>query len=285
LSLPAAARGEKAHLRPLWESSSFDFELACRTHGRNDAFWVLCYRAWREGEELPGEAEIKKIVRTANRATAGLNQQGERERYTRYEAEQTIDQVKRYRSCGLLPMLRARRQWAASSRSKYATPTARRLLNAICDIAEACCRVEEIRTPHRQLAEMADLHPTEVASLLYSLQSAGQVFRLGFTPCYQGRPRGTTRVSLKPPEPGRNIDERERPAWNPRLAKWSWGSPLAKGKTSYKRWRWLARQQPSAAARVPYVYRSSTSSSESCISAFKEHPQIEVECVSSRGSP
>jgi hypothetical protein len=284
LSLPTAARGEKDYLRPLWESSSFDFELACRMHGRNDAFWVLCYRAHRDGEDLPDEKQVKKLVRIANRATGGLDQQGERERYTRYEAEQTIEQVKRYPrfSHGLRPLLRARRHWASTSRSKYAHPPTRRLLEAICDIAEKCCRGEEIRASHRQLAAMAGLHPTEVASLLYSLQAAGQVFRLGFTPCYQGRARGTTRLSLKPPRPFPNQDEQEPPRWDPRQAKWTWSTPLAKGTMSQSRWRWLARRQSSKATNVPYVYGSSTTGYGKTSTTTS---QTSNECLSSRGSP
>lgn len=287
MSLAVAERGEKDYLRPLWEASSFDFELACRVHGRNDAFWVLCYRLHRDGDDLPTKAETKKLVRAANRATGGLNQQGERERYTRYEAEQTIAQVSRYprRSHGLLPMLRARRHWASTSRSRCATPAARRLLEAICDVAAACGRIEEIRASHRQLAAQAGLHPTEVASLLHSLQAAGQVFRLGFTPCYQGRARGTTRLSLKPPEPPQNVDEVERPTWDPRQARWTWSTPLAKGTISQSRWRWLTSREAREAAYVPYVKELPTPSSQGYTSTLKDAFQAEVERISSRGSP
>lgn len=236
---------------------------------------------------MPGERERNRLVREANRATGGLNQSGERERYTRYEAQQTIEQVGRYPrlSKGLRPLLRTRRHWASNSRSKYATPSARRLLEAICDLASTCARGEEIRASHRQLAGMAGLHPTEVSSLLYSLEAAEQVFRLGFTPCYQGRARGTTRLSLKPPRPIQNVDEAEKPHWDFRKARWTWDSPLAKGTISQSRWRWLARRGPSAAASVPYVHGFSTTSTSlaseaSIASAFRDHM-----VATSRGSP
>jgi hypothetical protein len=283
VSLPVAARGEKDYLRGAWLSASFDFELACRTYGRNDAFWVLCYRLLLDGEALPTERELRKLVTTANRATGGLNRQGERERYTRYEAQATVEQVSSYAfSTGLKPMLRARRRWASGSRSRCATPPARRLLGAICDLAAACGRVEEIRASHRQLAERADLHPGEVSSLLYALQDAGQVFRLGFTPCYQGRPRGTTRLSLKPPRPAQNVDELRPPRWDASRATWAWDSSLARGTISQSRLRWLTRRKPSAAADVPYVYASP---SRTCASAFQDVSQVSVETLSSRGSP
>lgn len=287
MSLPVAERGAKEHLRTLWESASFDFAVACRRHGRNDAFWALCYWTTLSGLPLPDEKQRRRLVREANRATGGVNQVGERERYTNYEAQATIEQVARYgRAEGVKPMLRARRHWAATSRSRYATTPARRLLNAICDLASACGRIEEIRASHRQLAERAGLHPTEVASLLYSLQAAGQVFRLGFTPCYQGRPRGTTRLSLKPPEPtDQRIDEAERPAWDALQARWSWSTPLARGTITQQRYRWLTRPWPRQAASVPYVYGSLPTSSTSYASAFYDVSQASIETVSSRGSP
>lgn len=272
MSLPVAERGDKVHLRYLWESGSFDFANACRCHGRNDAFWALCYWTILSGLVLPDEKERKCLVREANRATGGLNTEGERERYTNYEAQQTIEQVANYPnfSSGLKPLVRARRKWAASSRSKYATPHARRLLEVICELATNCARGEEIRASHRQLAARAGLHPTQVAGLLYSLQAAGQVFRLGFTPAYGGHGRGTTRLSLKPPRPAQMIDEAEPPTWDAAQARWVWSTPLAKGSISPSRWRWLARRKPSAAADVPYVYGSLPREENTSSRAFNE---------------
>jgi hypothetical protein len=287
LSLPIAERGAKAHLRKLWEATSFDLENSCRRNGRNDSFWILCVRRQLDGEQLPDEKERLALVRAANRATGGLNVAGERERYTSYEAQATIDQVASYSkySHGLRPLVASRRRWAATSRSRYATPPARRLLEAICDVASACWRVEEIRASHRQLARAADVHPTEVASLLRSLQAAGQVFRLGFTSCYKGRPRGTTRLSLKPPRPAQNLDELHPPTWDPRKAQWTWSTPLEKGTISQKRWRWRARREAERSRERALCIRLSKNTAEIVDSTFSTSSQTATEALSSRGSP
>jgi len=284
LSLPVAERGAKAHLRPLWEARSFDFEGTCRQQGRNDSFWVLCIRRRLDGEPLPDEKERRALVRAANRATGGLNTAGERERYTSHEAQATIDQVSSYSSYshGLNPIVDARRRWASTSRSRYATPPARRLLEAICDLALDCWRFDEIRASHRQLAQAAGLHHTQVGSLLHSLQAAGQVFRIGFTPCYQGQPRGTTRLSLRPPEPAQNVDEQKRPRWDSRKAQWTWDTPLEKGKISQKCWCWLARREAERSRERALCIRLSTTG---YASAFARPSQDSVKALSSRGSP
>jgi hypothetical protein len=210
-----------------------------------------------DGKDMPDKRERNLVVRAANKATEGFNTAGEEERYTRYEAQMTIDQINRYGlSKGLRPVLKIRRKWVADSRSKRATPPARRLLAAVCDIAEACARVREIRASHRQLARMAGLHKDEVAPLLHSLYAAKQLFFLGFTPCHNGQPRGTSRFSLTCPRPAQMVDEREPPTWDALLVDWVWSSSLAKGSISQARLRWLTRREPNSAASLPYVYGS-----------------------------
>ena len=272
------------HLSSLWQAKDYDFELACRMHGRNNAFWVLCYRLHLDGEQLPDEAEARKLIRRANRATGGLDQCGERSRFTLYEAKATIEQVACYRSRGLRSLIERRRAWIKTSRSKKATPYARRLLEAICRVAERAGRSEEFTASHRQLAAMADLHPTQVASLLYSLQDAGQVFRLGFTPARNGQPRGTTRLSLKPPRPIQMLDEAEPPRWDPRKTQWTWSSPLAKGTISNKRWCWLTRraQRAREAAYVPNVNTTLSNTSRGTSQGLLETMNTSS---SGRGSP
>jgi hypothetical protein len=275
LSLPIAARGEKEYLSAAWEADSFDFERACRAFGRNDSFWVLCYRAHLAGEPMPDERETRKIVRAANRATGGLNQQGERERYTLYEARATIDQVRYYQGCGLRPLIARRRV------ARRISPQARRLLETVCGLFEASRRTT-LYASHRKLGEMADLPPCRVAAFLNELERNKLVFRRGFTPAAPGRSRGTTILSLRPPRPMQNIDEAEPPTWNPLEARWTWSTPLAKGTMSYRRWCWLARRQSSKAANVPYVYEITSSTGEGTSSRPSE---VASAFQTTRGSP
>lgn len=259
MSLPVAARGEKEYLSAAWSARDFDFELGCRVYGRNDAFWVLCYRAHLDGDPLPDEKLARKFVRAANRATGGLNQSGERERYTLYEANATIEQVRRYRGAGLKTLVAKRRS------ARKITPGASRLLDAACSVAEKSKR-STFACSHRRLAAMAGVHPCQVSGYLYELERKEQIFRRGFTPAVPGRKRGTTILSLKPPRPMQRIDELEPPTWDARKAQWSWSTPLARGTTTYSRWRWLARRQSSAAASVPNVNEFSSRSSKTTTS-------------------
>lgn len=249
MSLPVAARGEKAYLRDAWSASDFDFEHACRAFGRNDAFWVLCYRRHLDGEPLPDEKERNRLVRDANRATGGLDRHGERERYTRHEAQATVEQVELYQGGGTRPLLARRRAY----RGKL-SPAARRLLVALCDVA-LVSRRDVFCHSHRSLAAMIDVDRSRIAALLRELEDAKQVFRRGFTKARDGQSSGTSRFTLYPPRPIQNIDEREPPIYDALRARWVWSSPLAKGSISYKRWRWLAMgaQRASAAASVPNV--------------------------------
>lgn len=272
MSLQVAQRGDKSHQRHLWESKTFDYEQTCRVYGRNDSLHALQERFHVRGIPLSTEDEAKKLVRIANRATGGLNQDGEKERYTLKEAMATIEQVSNrcVYGVGVYPLIERRRHWAKTSRSKYATDQTRNVLNKICDVAFACHRGEMIILSHRRLAKMAGLHPTQISGILYKLEAAGQVFRQGFTAPYKGRERGTTRLSLKPPMPEPREDEKERPTWNPMTAAWEWSSSLAKGLYTKARWRWLTRRKAMSDAYMPNVDTSSSFETKtSTASAFQ----------------
>lgn len=278
MSLPTASRGEKDYLRGEWSRAEFDLERACRTYGRNDAFWVLCYRRHLDGEPLPDQRERNRLVRDANRATGGLDQLGERERYTRHEAQATIDQVSRYRGRGLNPLLARRRRWARGSRSRRAIEPTKRLLEAICDVArQSGCAT--FACSHRRLAAMTGVDRSRVAYLLGELERAGQVFRRGFTPARDGWSRGTTILSLKPPRPAQRVDEQGNSTWNCKEARWTWPTPLARGTiTPYQFRRALAR-----GGSVPNVLRSLLATIETPLDGpISGHHEIGS---SPRGSP
>ena len=275
VSLPAARRGEKDYLRGAWSAPDFDFEATCRSHGRNDAFWVLCYRRHLDGEPLPDQRERNRLVRAANQATGGRDQLGELERYTRYEAQQTREQVARDGGRGTRRLIARRRA------CRRVSPAARRVLAALCDVAEAT-RQDVFACSHRRLAEAAGVDRSRVAGLLRELEDHKQVFRRGFAKA-KGHPIGTSCFTLYPPRPAQNIDELEPPRYDVCKDRWTWSSPLAKGSLSQRRWRWLASraQRASAAANVPTVSTITTARQDDCVaSAFKS-----FYVTSMRGSP
>lgn len=223
-------------------SPHLDFGLACRLHGRNDAFWALCYRRHLEGRPID-EREMRELVRAANRATGGLAHDGARERYTRYEATQTMEQVSGYPSLGLLPMVERCRHWAGWSRSHDATPPVRRLLEALCLVAESSGR-HEFAASHRRLGAMAGISACSVAAHLRPLERHGLVRRTGFSKPLPGRTKGTSRFSIMPARPEQMIDEASSPRYDAERAKWTWDDPRERGSLSAWRYRRMRGSVP-----------------------------------------
>lgn len=277
MSLHVAERGEKDYLRRAWQGARFDLELACRTYGRNDAFWVLCYRRALAGEALPSGRELRDLVRSANTATGGLDSCGRPDRYTLYEARATVEQVSGYaRAVGLHPLVLRGRRWSEQSRSRRATPPVRRLMAALCDVAERSGSYE-FACSHRRLAEMAGVSACSVAQLLWPLVDAGLVRRVGFNRPLPGRARGTSRFSLMPSRPEQRIDEERPPRFDYARCRWTWDRPEDRGKTT----RWVfARISGSVPTVGPTTITSSllleSTDKTSVISTFQYQP---------RGSP
>lgn len=274
MSLSVAVRGDKDHLRPLW-SGEFDFERACRDHGRNDAFWVLCYRRHLAGLDLPDARERRRLCKAANRATGYRNASGESERYTAYEARATVEQVSGYASGGLGPMVDRLRHWADSSRARSATPPARRLARALADVAERSGRYE-FSASTRRLGEMAGMSHVSVSAHMHVLVAAGLVVRKGYCAPWGKHERGTSRFSIMPVRPEQRIDEEEPPRYDKLRARWSWRRPELRGTTT--RWAWLKAYGES----VPNVKVPTISTTNPC---SKEFLQVAIEHGSSRGSP
>lgn len=246
MSLHVAERGEKDYLRRAWQGARFDLELACRTYGRNDAFWVLCYRRALAGEALPSGRELRDLVRSANTATGGLDSCGRPDRYTLYEARATVEQVSGYaRAVGLHPLVLRGRRWSEQSRSRRATPPVRRLMAALCDVAERSGSYE-FACSHRRLAEMAGVSACSVAQLLWPLVDAGMVRRVGFNRPLPGRAKGTSRFSLMPSRPEQRVDEERPPRFDYQRCRWVWDRPEDRGRTT----RWAFAR---SVASVPTV--------------------------------
>lgn len=237
--------------------SEFDFDEACRDEGRNETGWVSAFRSHLSYRPLPEtEYEQREIVRRANKATGGLNQAGERERYTLYELQQTIEQVKRYapESCGVRALTENRRRWARKTR-KPVPELSKQLLEAICDVADRRSRWK-FYISYRDMAKMIGADWRVIRYLLDQLIAAKQVFYEGQTKPFGKRKSGTTILSLRPPEPAQNFDEIKRPVFDYKAAKWKWNTPLEKGNLNTFMCRKLARQglAVALAANVPYVF-------------------------------
>jgi hypothetical protein len=271
LTLPVNERGAMESCRALWEDRVFDFEDACRRHGRNNAFWILCYRRRLDGIELPGGPELRRLTKIANRATAGRNTDGELERYTRHEAQATVDQVSSYPCAGLRPMAERLRRWAKESRSRRASATARAIAVAMADIAEQAGR-HDFTASTRQIAAMAGTSAVQVSRYMHVLVDAGLVTRKGYC-----RPRGyamgTSKFSIHPRRPVQRIDEAERPRYDALRARWTWRKPSLRGQITS--WQWLH-------GSVPNVTTSSSSTRKGLlVDAFRASTELHP----SRGSP
>src|SRR4051812_10548202 len=257
--------------RSLWESRTFDFEGACREHGRNNAFWILCYRRQLAGIDLPDAAELRRLTRIAHRATGGRDTAGELERYTRHEAQATVDQVERYPSAGLRPMTERLRRWARESRSRQATHPARRIALAVADIAEKAGR-HDFTASTRQIAEIAKTSPVQVSRYMHVLVDAGLVTRMGYCRS-RNYARGTSKFSIHPKRPAQRIDEVEPPRYDKLRARWTWRKASLRGEITP--WQLLR-------GSVPNVTRDSSSTRNRAIASAFDTSRAPC---SSRGSP
>jgi hypothetical protein len=240
LSLYVAERGEKAYLREAWSGREFDLGEACRRWGRNDAVWVLCYRRWLAGDDLPSGAELRAIVRTAGRATGGRDATGRMRPYTLYEASATVEQVSRYDSHGLVPLL-------ARGRGKTALEQA--LLDALRSVARASAR-HTFTASYRQLSAASGVPLARISEVAARLQRRRLAWRTGETAPVAGHEHGTTIWSLRPPRPAQRIDEVRPPVYDARRCRWIWSTPSDRGRIT----PWLFRRTVQALeGRVPNV--------------------------------
>jgi hypothetical protein len=257
--------------RSFWECRVFDFEDACREVGRNNAFWILCYRRHLSGIDLPNETELRRLTRIAHLATGGRDTAGELERYTRYEARATVEQVKRYPCAGLRPMAERLRRWARESRSRRASDTARRIAVAMADIAEQAGR-HDFTASTRQIAAMAKTSPVQVSRYMHVLVDAGLVTRKGYCRS-RDYARGTSKFSIHPRRPTQRIDEVEPPRYDKLRARWTWREPGLRGKITL--WQLLH-------GNVPNVTRASSPTRDRAIASAFDTSRTPS---SSRGSP
>lgn len=220
--------------RDLWEEKTFDFPDACREVGRNNAFWILCYRRHLAGIDLPDERELRRLVRAANEATSWCCASGELERYTRHEARATVEQVAGYACAGLSPMVQRLRHWARNSRSRRADHVARRIALAMADVAEKAGR-HDFTASTRQIAEMARTSPVQVSRYMHVLVDAGLVTRQGYCRS-RSYARGTSKFSIHPRRPTQRIDELEPPRYDKLRARWTWRKPELRGKITPFAW-------------------------------------------------
>jgi hypothetical protein len=240
LSLYVADRGEKAYLREAWSGREFDLASACRRWGRNDAVWVLCYRRWLAGEDLPSGAELRAIVRAAGRATGGIDASGRRRSYTLYEARATVEQVSCYDSHGLAPLL---------VRGRGKTVLEQALLDALRSVARASAR-HTFTASYRQLSALSGVPLVRIAEVAARLQRRRLVWRTGETAPVDGHEHGTTIWSLRPPRPAQRMDEVRPPAYDARRCRWVWSTPSDRGRIT----PWLFRRAARALeGRVPNV--------------------------------
>jgi hypothetical protein len=256
LSLPAAQRGDKGHLRYLWEDPNFDFDEACRREGRNNAVFARLHGDRLHAKPAPSEIEQREIVRRANRATGGLNLAGERERYTLYELKATLAQVESYRETGfgVMALIVNHRRWARGTRRPL-SPMAKKLFLLLCDEAQKRGKWR-FYLSHRTMASALGIDRNRICGLLNEIRDVGKKdLRDGETKPFGNNERGTTIISLRPAPPAQAIDELERPTFDYVKAKWVWRTSLAKGKLPMARCRWLARQglATALAAGMPYV--------------------------------
>lgn len=240
MSLYVADRGEKGYLREAWSARDFDFDQACRRWGRNDAFWVLCYRRHLSGAQVPCGAELNALVRRANVATGGRSRDGVEQRYTRHEARETSRQVSGYPSLGLLPLLSRR----AGRRTRRETS----VLEALRSVASACARIE-FTASHRQLARMSGEPLACVGEVTRRLEKARMIWKVGETDPLPGREHGTTIWSLAPPRPSQRIDEKTPPTYDAKKMRWVWSVASDRGVVT----RWMYAMQ---ARRAQELYEA-----------------------------
>jgi hypothetical protein len=241
LSLYVAERGEKGYLREAWSAREFDLGRACRRWGRNDAFWVLCYRRHLAGSDLPSGAELNALVRRANVATGGRSRRGDPQPYTRYEARETVKQVSGYPSAGLLPML---------ARGRGKTSAEQAILDAVRSVARASAR-HTFTASHRQLSAASGVPLARVGELLRRLERRRLVWLVGHTKALPGRSSGTSIWSVRPPRPAQMVDEACPPVYDAKRCRWVWAKPSDKGVVS----GWSLRAEVAKASRrgVPNV--------------------------------
>jgi hypothetical protein len=224
LSLYTAHRGDKEHLRYLYEADSFDLEQACLDEGRNNALWAYCYWLWRRGDCLPNAAECRRLVRRCNKATGYLNIDGEPERFTLYEAQETVKQVGGYsRSLGIAPLVRRLRKGG-----KGWTRDMEALAGAFARLSEetASC---EFSASYRQLSRMSGVSVKKMKVVCEQLQAKRRVWKVGECKPYGTNVRGTSIWSIRPPRPRQNIDEKKPPEYKPRSLRWHWENPEDRG--------------------------------------------------------
>lgn len=229
MSLPVAERGEKDHLRPLWEAEREpDLERACRDEGRNDAVWAWLYWRLREGHAKPVERDVRLIVSRANRATGCRNVAGELERYTRHECRETIEQVWSYRrAAGLGAMVR---------RGDGKTERERAVLKIMREIA-LMSGGYEFAAAHRRVAAAAGVPLATLGGILGRLRSRRLIWRVGETRPRAGMARGTSIWSLRPPRPRQRLDEARPPVYDAKTNRWTWAEPKDRGVLTS--WRYL----------------------------------------------
>jgi DNA-binding transcriptional ArsR family regulator len=262
--------------RSLWEAREFDFAAACREIGRNNAFWVLCYRRHLDGVDLPRKTELNRLVRVAQQATAGLDTDGREERFTRYEARATVDQVSSYPSAGLRPMAARLRHWARTTRSRRATHPVRRLALAMADLSERAGR-HDFTASTRQLAELAQMSHVAVSRHMHVLVDAGLVTRRGYCKS-RVYDRGTSKFTIAPQRPAQRLDEVEAPRYDKLRARWTWRRPELRGTLT----QWAFSR---GAASVPNVTTLPTSSSSSTSIPTASAFSTGMQTLDSRGSP
>jgi hypothetical protein len=170
-------------------ASSFDFELACRTYGRNDAFWVLCYRAAPRRRGSADRARAAQARHDANRATGGLNRRASASatRATRRRRPSSRSRATRSRP-GCADAARAPALGVGEPLA-YAHPAGEKPARG--DLRPGRSVLGASRRSGRRTAS-SPRRPAPGRGVLPALQppGRGQVFRLGFTPCYQGRAAG-----------------------------------------------------------------------------------------------
>jgi hypothetical protein len=174
LSLPAAQRGDKGHLRYLWEDPNFDFDEACRREGRNNAVFARLHGDRLHAKPAPSEIEQREIVRRANRATGGLNLAGERERYTLYELKATLAQVESYRETGfgVMALIVNHRRWARGTRRPL-SPMAKKLFLLLCDEAQKRGKWR-FYLSHRTMASALGIDRNRICGLLNEIRDVGR---------------------------------------------------------------------------------------------------------------